>query len=59
VRQPIEENGTTEALMKAAPPFVDVLQAELDTMKRMQTKNAAESDALLPSILAKAFKNEL
>ncbi len=38
---------------------LDTLQAEVDAMKRLQTETAAELDALLPSILDKAFKGEL
>lgn len=36
-----------------------VLQAEVDKVKRLQAETAAELDALLPSILDKAFKGEL
>ena len=35
------------------------VRAEVDTLKRLQTETAAELDALLPSILDKAFKGEL
>ena len=35
------------------------LQAEVDALKRLQAETAAELDALLPSILDKAFKGEL
>jgi type I restriction enzyme S subunit len=35
------------------------VQAEVDALNRMQAKTAAELDALLPSILDKAFKGEL
>jgi type I restriction enzyme S subunit len=38
---------------------LDVLQAEVDELKRLQAETAAELDALLPSILDKAFKGEL
>jgi type I restriction enzyme, S subunit len=38
---------------------LDVLQAEVDALKRLQAETAAELDALLPSILDKAFKGEL
>jgi len=37
----------------------DALQAEVDKLKRLQAETAAELDALLPSILDKAFKGEL
>jgi type I restriction enzyme S subunit len=38
---------------------LDELQVELDALKRLQAETAAELDALLPSILDKAFKGEL
>jgi type I restriction enzyme, S subunit len=38
---------------------LDALQAEVDAMKSLQAKTAHELDALLPSILDKAFKGEL
>ena len=38
---------------------LDALQAEVDALKRLQTETAAELDALLPSILDRAFKGEL
>ena len=34
-------------------------QMEVDVLKRFQTESATELDALLPSILDKAFKGEL
>ena len=34
-------------------------QPELDTLKRLQAETAAELDALLPSILDRAFRGEL
>jgi type I restriction enzyme S subunit len=39
--------------------YLDNLQAKVDALKRLQTETAAELDALLPSILDKAFKGEL
>lgn len=39
--------------------YLDDLQAKVDALKRLQTETAAELDALLPSILDKAFKGEL
>ena len=39
--------------------YLDNLQAKVDTLKRLQVETAAELDALLPSILDKAFKGEL
>ena len=38
---------------------LDALQAEVDTLKRLQAETASQLDALLPSILDKAFKGEL
>jgi type I restriction enzyme S subunit len=38
---------------------LDALQAEVDALKRLQSETTAELDALLPSILDKAFKGEL
>jgi type I restriction enzyme S subunit len=38
---------------------LDALQEEVDALKALQTQTAAELDALLPSILDKAFKGEL
>jgi len=38
---------------------LDALQAEVDALKRLQAETAAELDALIPSILDRAFKGEL
>jgi type I restriction enzyme S subunit len=38
---------------------LDALQAEVDTLKRLQAETSVEFDALLPLILDKAFKGEL
>jgi type I restriction enzyme S subunit len=38
---------------------LDALQAEVDTLKRLQAETAAELDALLPALLDRAFKGEL
>ena len=38
---------------------LDALQAKVDALKTLQTETAAELDALLPSILDKAFKGDL
>ncbi|NTW58739.1 MAG: hypothetical protein HGB21_10565 [Nitrospirae bacterium] len=35
------------------------LQTKVDTLKRLQAETAAELEALLPSILDKAFKGDL
>ncbi|MGD0093938.1 MAG: restriction endonuclease subunit S [Planctomycetota bacterium] len=39
--------------------YLDGLQAQVDALKKLQAATAAELDALLPSILDKAFKGEL
>ncbi len=39
--------------------YLDDLQAKVDSLKKLQAESAAELDALLPSILDKAFKGEL
>jgi type I restriction enzyme, S subunit len=39
--------------------YLDDLQSKTDVLKRLQAETAAELDALLPSILDKAFKGEL
>jgi restriction endonuclease S subunit len=38
---------------------LDALQAKVDAVKKLQSETQAELDALLPSILDKAFKGEL
>jgi type I restriction enzyme, S subunit len=38
---------------------LDILQAQVDSLKKLQAETTAELDALLPSILDKAFKGEL
>lgn len=57
-----------EGIPFAVPPLpeqrrivaeLDVLQAEVDSLKRLQAETAAELDALLPSILDRAFRGEL
>ncbi len=39
--------------------YLDELQGKVDNLKRLQADTAAELDALLPSVLDKAFKGEL
>jgi type I restriction enzyme S subunit len=39
--------------------YLDTLQAKVEAVKRHQAATAAKLDALLPSILDKAFKGEL
>lgn len=38
---------------------LDATQAEVNKLKRLQTETATELDALLPSILDRAFRGEL
>ena len=39
--------------------YLDDLQAKVDSLKQLQAKTAAELDALLPSVLDRAFKGKL
>jgi type I restriction enzyme S subunit len=39
--------------------YLDTLQKKLDALRQLQAETAAELDALLPSILDRAFKGEL
>jgi type I restriction enzyme S subunit len=39
--------------------YLDDLQSKVDSLKKLQAESSAELDALLPSILDKAFKGEL
>jgi type I restriction enzyme S subunit len=39
--------------------YLDGLQAKVDALKRMQAETAAQLDALLPSLLDRAFKGQL
>jgi type I restriction enzyme S subunit len=39
--------------------YLDDLQATVDSLKQLQAETAAELDALLPSVLDRAFKGEL
>ncbi len=39
--------------------YLDGLQANVESLKLLQAETAAQLDALLPSILDKAFKGEL
>ena len=60
-----ERIGAFEISVPASPEQrrivaeLDALQAEVDALKRLQAETATELDALLPSILDKAFKGEL
>jgi type I restriction enzyme S subunit len=54
---PIHLPGLTEQRRIVA--YLDDLQAKVNALKKLQAETAAELDALLPSILDKAFKGEL
>ena len=49
---PLEEQRSIVA-------YLDDLQAKVDALKQMQTETTEELDALMPSILSKAFSGEL
>jgi type I restriction enzyme S subunit len=38
---------------------LNAMQAEVDTLKRLQAETAVELDAMLPATLDRAFKGEL
>ena len=66
--QPNINLGNLERLKVTVPLLVDqrvitdkldALQAKVDEVKRLQAETQAELDALLPSILDRAFKGEL
>jgi hypothetical protein len=50
-------NSTLEQRQVVAE--LDMLKAEVDALKRLQTDTATELDALFPDILERAFKGEL
>ena len=52
-------NDSVRALAERDGDAVVWLQAEVDGLKRLQAETSAELDALLPSILDRAFKGEL
>ncbi len=54
---PIPELDITEQRRIVA--YLDALQARVDALKQLQSETSAELDAMLPSILDKAFKGEL
>ncbi len=39
--------------------YLNSFQAKVDTIKRLQAVSAIELDALLPAVLARAFRGEL
>lgn len=65
---PAISQSKVESLSISVPPLaeqrrivaeLDALQAEVDALKKLQAETAAELDALLPSLLDRAFKGEL
>ena len=51
-------------ILAPVPPFeqqlgFDALLAKIDSLKQLQAETIAQLDALLPSILDKAFRGEL
>lgn len=66
--QPNWNGALIKNLVIALPPLseqrciieeLDSLQAQVDSLKQLQTETAAELDALLPALLDRAFKGEL
>lgn len=60
--------GNVKAFRVPAPPLpdqsrivaeLDALQTQVDSLQDLQTETSAELDALMPSILDKAFRGEL
>jgi type I restriction enzyme S subunit len=55
---PFPTNVSTDEQLRIVA-YLDDLQTKVDSLKTLQAQSAAELDALLPSILDKAFKGEL
>ena len=51
--------GEANAAQRRIVAELDGLQAKMDELKRLQAETAAELDALLPSILDRAFRGQL
>ena len=51
--------GLSEADICRIVAYLDGLQSKVDELRRLQTKTQKELDALMPSILPKAFAGEL
>ena len=51
--------GLSEADICRIVTYLDGLQAEVDDLRRLQAETQKELDALMPSVLAKAFAGEL
>jgi type I restriction enzyme S subunit len=46
-------------LQRRIVAYLDNLQAMVDALRKLQAETAAELDALLPSILDRAFRGDL
>lgn len=66
--QPVVSQKKINPIVISLPPlsgqrrivaYLDDLQAKVDALKRLQAGTAAELDAMLPSVLDRAFKGEL
>ena len=51
--------GRSEVDICRIVAYLDGLQAEVDDLRRLQAETQKELDALMPSVLAKAFAGEL
>jgi len=51
--------GLSEADICRIIAYLDDLQAKVDELRRLQAETQKELDALMPSVLAKAFAGEL
>ena len=51
--------GRSEADICRIVAYLDDLQAKVDELRRLQAETQKELDALLPSVLDRAFRGEL
>ena len=51
--------GRSEVDICRIVAYLDGLQAKVDDLRRLQAETQKELDALMPSVLAKAFAGEL
>ena len=51
--------GLSEADICRIIAYLDDLQGKVDELRRLQAETQKELDALMPSVLAKAFAGEL
>ncbi|MBU3967939.1 MAG: hypothetical protein KKG76_11310 [Euryarchaeota archaeon] len=52
-------NFPTPQNSAASVAYLDALQAKVDVLRLLQVETGAEQDALLPTVLDKAFKGEM